>query len=166
MNQIESLTAFISQNLPDRAQFAFQSVIEDCEILRSAKARGKEQKRIGVMRYNAVLSWDRFPYRECSPGVVYALVLTWLSDHANDLRTEMELPDPTVDPEFDDETACILSVVVSVVDEIVIKPSDTGPIPSKGQRWDLVYPEIWTATDGRLYAAAESGAPLGGGSEG
>lgn len=147
MTELESLTAFITANLPERAMQMFQSSMDDCEIIRNAKGLGLGQKRIGVLRYSATLSWDNFPYRECSPGLVYALVLTWLSEHANALNDELRLPDPTVDPEFDDEGSCILQVVVAVADEIILKPSDTGAVPSKGQRWDVVYPEVWTAEE-------------------
>ncbi|MBH2951944.1 phage tail protein [Serratia marcescens] len=151
MTELESLTAFITANLPERAMQMFQSAMDDCEIIRNAKGLGLGQKRIGVLRYNATLSWDNFPYRECSPGLVYALVLTWLSEHANALNDELKLPDPTVDPEFDDEGSCILQVVVAVADEIILKPSDTGAVPSKGQRWDVVYPEVWTAEEAEYF---------------
>lgn len=162
MTEIESLTAFITANLPPRAMQMFQSSTEDAEIIRSNKALGLEQVRIGVLRYTATLSWDNFPYRECSPGLVYSLVLVWMAEHANALRGELEFPDPTVDPEFDDEGTCIIQVAVVVADEIILKPNDTGAVPWKGKRWDLVYPDIWTATSGRLYGASENGAPLGG----
>lgn len=147
MTELESLTAFITANMPPRAMQMFLPTMENCEIIRSAKGLGLGQRRIGVLRYDAVLSWDDFPYRECSPGLVYALVLTWLSEHANALNDELKLPDPTVDPEYDDEGSCILQVVVAVADEIILKPSDAGAVPSKGQRWEVVYPEVWTAED-------------------
>ncbi|QDL30875.1 phage tail protein [Serratia liquefaciens] len=151
MTELESLTAFITANLPPRAMQMFLPTMENGEIIRSAKGLGLGQKRIGVLRYDAVLSWDNFPYRECSPGLVYALVLTWLSEHANALNDELKLPDPTVDPEYDDDGSCILQVVVAVADEIILKPSDTGAVPSKGQRWDVVYPEVWTAEEAEYF---------------
>lgn len=147
MNQIESLTAFITENLPPNVMQVFESGMDDCELQRNSKALGLGQKRIGVLRYNARLSWDRFPFRVCSPGEVYALVITWINEHANELRDTLQLADPTVDPEFDDEGYCILEVVVPLVDEIILKPSDTGTIPAQGKRWDVVYPEVWTATE-------------------
>lgn len=147
MTELDSLTAFISANLPPRAMQAFESTMEECELVRSAKGLGLGQKRIGVLRYNATLSWDNFPYRECDPGLVYALVLIWVAEHANQLSDVLNLPDPTVDPEFIDEHSCILQVVVPVADEIILKPSETGAIPSRGKDWELVYPEIWTAEE-------------------
>jgi hypothetical protein len=30
-----------------------------------------------VLTYSARLSWDNFPFRKYSPGLIYALVLAW-----------------------------------------------------------------------------------------
>lgn len=147
MNQIESLTAFITDNLPTNVMQMFQSGQENCELIRSGKGLGLGQKRVGVLRYDATLSWDRFPFRVCSPGTVYALVISWITDHANDLHEELKLPDPTVDPEFDDEGYCMLQVVVPVADAIILQEDENGDIPGQGKRWKLVNPEIWTATE-------------------
>lgn len=147
MSELERITAFITENLPERAMQMFSAVMEDCELVYYPKALGLGQRRIGVLRYNAVLSWDNFPYRACSPGLVYALVLVWLEEHANALRDDLKLGGPTVDPEFDDEGSSIIQIVIPVADEIVLKPSDTGIIPAKGKRWDVVYPEILTASE-------------------
>ena len=147
MSQLDSLTTFITENLPPDVMQMFESAMDDCQLERNSKALGLGQKRIGVLRYNAKLSWDRFPFRQCSPGVVYALVLTWINDHANEMHKTLQLPDPSVDPEFDDEGYCMLEVVVPVADEIILKPNENGAIPSQGQRWEVVYPEVWTATE-------------------
>lgn len=147
MSQLESLTAFITENLPADAMQMFSSSMDDCELMRSEKALGNDQRRIGVLTYSARLSWDNFPFRKYSPGLIYVLVLAWVNEYANELRDELKLPDPTVDPEFDDEGTCILDVVVGLADPLIIRQVDNGPIPFKGKAWDLVNPEIWVAEE-------------------
>ncbi|WP_336797950.1 phage tail protein [Erwinia aphidicola] len=147
MNQLESLTGFIRANLPPRAMQMFDSVMDDCELLRSEKALGLGQRRIGILRYNAVLVWDDFPYRACPLALVYALVLAWVKDHANALRADLKLADPVVDPEFNDEGTASIQITVAVADEIILRPADRGVVPLGGQQWDVVYPEIWVAEE-------------------
>ncbi len=151
MSQLESLTAFITDNLPDDAMQMFSSSMDDCELLRNAKALGNipgnNQRRMGVLTYSARLSWDNFPFRKYSPGLVYALVLVWLDEYANELRDELKLADPTVDPEFDDEGTCILDVVVPLADPLILRETEGGPIPFRDKRWEIVNPEIWVAAD-------------------
>ena len=147
MSQLESLTAFITDHLPPEAMQMFSSSMDDCELVRNAKALGNNQTRIGVLTYSARLSWDNFPYRRYSPGLIYALVIAWANEHANELRDELKLAEPTVDPEFDDEGSCILDVVIGLADPLVIRQTEDGPIPYKGKRWDIVNPEIWVAAE-------------------
>ncbi len=110
------------------------------------KRWGTDRRRIGVLVTTARLSWDDLPYRKYSPGLLYALVLAWVDEFANELRDELKLADPTVDPEFDDEGSCILDVVVPLVDPLVLREVEKGPIPFKGKKWDIVNPEIWEAS--------------------
>lgn len=147
MSQLESLTAFITDHLPPEAMQMFSSSMDDCELVRSGKALGNGQRRIGVLTYSARLSWDNFPFRLCSPGLVYALVIAWMNDYANALRDELKLAEPTVDPEFDDEGSCILDVVIGLADPLIIREQEGGPIPYGGKRWDIVNPEIWVAEE-------------------
>ncbi|WP_449547181.1 phage tail protein [Lelliottia amnigena] len=147
MSQLESLTAFITANMPHDAMQMFSSSMDDCELMRSEKALGNDQRRVGVLTYSARLSWDNFPFRKYSPGLIYVLVLAWVNEYANELRDELKLPDPTVDPEFDDEGTCILDVVVGLADPLIIRQVENGPIPFKGKAWDLVNPEIWVAEE-------------------
>ncbi|MEE9956031.1 MULTISPECIES: phage tail protein [Enterobacter] len=150
MSQLESLTQFITANLPRDAMQMFSSSMDDCELVRNAKALGNGQRRIGVLTYSARLSWDNFPFRKYSPGLIYALVLAWVDEHANELRDELKLADPTVDPEFDDEGTCILDVVVGLADPVIIREVERGPIPFRGKAWDIVNPEIWVAEEAEI----------------
>ncbi|ENK5856429.1 phage tail protein, partial [Escherichia coli] len=54
MNQLESLTAFITENLPPDAMQFFMSSQEDAQLIRSQKALGNDQIRMGVMTYTGV----------------------------------------------------------------------------------------------------------------
>jgi hypothetical protein len=56
-----------------------------------------------------------------------------VDEHANELRDELKLPDPTVDPEFDDEGSCILDVVVGLADPVIIREVENGQIPSRAR---------------------------------
>ena len=103
-----------------------------------------------MLTYSARLSWDNFPFRKYSPGLIYALVLAWVDEHANELRDEMKLADPTVDPEFDDEGTCILDVVVGLADPVIIREVADGPIPFRDKSWDIVNPEIWVAEEAEI----------------
>lgn len=156
MSQLESLTAFISDNLPPEAMQMFSSSMDDCELVRNAKGLGNGQRRIGVLTYSARLSWDNFPFRRYSPGLVYALVIAWMNEYANELRDELKLAEPTVDPEFDDEGSCILDVVVGLADPLIIREQEDGPIPYGGKRWEIVNPEIWVAEEIEIIPKRES----------
>ncbi|SUI76782.1 P2 phage tail completion protein R (GpR) [Serratia quinivorans] len=70
------------------------------------------QRRIGYTTYTGELRWDDWPYRLCDPQLLYTLVLVWLGDHANDLREELGLEDPDIDPQPIDEQTAIVSVSV------------------------------------------------------
>ncbi|MEB7742719.1 phage tail protein, partial [Escherichia coli] len=94
---------------------------------------------------------DNFPFRRYSPGLVYALLMAWLEEHANPLREAFHMDDPSVDPQFDDEGACLLDITVGLADPLIIREQEDGPIPYRGKRWALVNPEIWTAETMQLF---------------
>ncbi|EOD4100859.1 TPA: phage tail protein [Yersinia enterocolitica] len=159
MSQIESLTAFLTENLPERAMQQFESAIDSASIMTVPKGLGLDQRRLGIFRYHAVLNWGAFPYRICAPAEVYALVLVWLDSYRNEIYDELELAEPTVDIEFDEENSSPLEIVVELADSINIRVDENGSIPFKGQRWSLVNPEIMIATGGRLFSGGPSGEP-------
>ncbi|WP_411705643.1 phage tail protein [Edaphovirga cremea] len=161
MSQIESLTDFLTENMPPRAMHQFVSEIQDATLPPAAKALGLGQRRLGIFRYNAALSWGRFPFRECPPALVYALLYAWIEQYRNPLYDEMRLGAPDVDIEFDDEMTGSLSIVIELADEVTVIEDPEGPIPIGNKRYRLANPDIWTAKRGWMYAAGSTGAPLG-----
>lgn len=156
MTQLESLTAFLTEHLPPRTMQMFLSAMDNCELVSAAKAMGLNQRRVGYLRYDAIVSWDDFPYRICPPALLYALVLAWVDDYGNELRDTLKLPPPTVDPEFIDEQTAMIQITVPVADEIILRETPDGPIPLKEKRWSVVYADVWTAETGEVIPRRET----------
>ncbi|CAI1862905.1 MULTISPECIES: phage tail protein [Serratia] len=164
MSQLTSLTAFLQENLPVRVR-DFDSYMDDQKIVSSNKDMGMGQRRIGYTTYTGELRWDDWPYRLCDPQLLYTLVLVWLGDHANDLREELGLEDPDIDPQPIDEQTAIVSVSVPLVDSLGIIEDENGPIPHAGTRWRLGDPVVLIAESATVYGADTVGANVDGNSE-
>lgn len=164
MSQLTSLTAFLQENLPVRVR-DFDSYMDDQKIVSSNKDMGMGQRRIGYTTYTGELRWDEWPYRLCDPQLLYTLVLVWLGDHANDLREELGLEDPDIDPQPIDEQTAIVSVSVPLVDELGIIEDEAGPVPHDGKRWRLGDPVVLIAETATVYGADTVGANVDGNSE-
>jgi hypothetical protein len=161
--QLESLTAFFRENVPARAMQGFSSVMDEMRFIPAAKDLGLDQYRQAVIRYDALFSWERFPYRLCPPQLLMSLLAAWLDDADRELLDEIGLTDAEPDWDVSVETEETATVVLTVpmANELVIKPDERGPIPWDGRRWALVDPEVWVALTAQIYGVDETGAPVG-----
>jgi len=161
--QLEDLTAFFQQNVPARAMQSFDSVLDEMEFIPAAKDLGLEQYRQAVIRYDAVLSWQRFPFRLCPPQLLMSLLAAWLDDADRELLDEIGVTeaDPQWDVTVEDEETATVVLTVPMAEELVIKQDENGAIPWRGERWSLVNAEIWTALTATVYGVDEAGAPVG-----
>ncbi|HDU5188565.1 phage tail protein [Klebsiella aerogenes] len=161
--QLENLTAFFQANVPPRAMQSFDSVLDEMEFIPAARDLGLGQYRQAVIRYDAVLSWARFPYRLCPPQLLMSLLAAWLDEADRELLDEIGVTeaDPQWDVSVEDEETATVVLSVPMAEELVIKQDENGAIPWRGERWSLVNPEIWTAIHASVYGADEAGAPIG-----
>jgi hypothetical protein len=161
--QLESLTAFFKENVPARAMQSFDSIVDELGLVLAAKDMGLDQYRQAIVRYDAVLSWERFPYRLCAPQLLMSLMLAWLDDADRDLFDDIGITD--ADPQWDvtveDEETATVVLTVPMAEELVIRKDENGDIPFRGERWSLADAEIWTALTATVYAVDEAGAPAG-----
>lgn len=161
--QLDSLTAFFRANVPPRAQQGFSSLMDEMRVVPAAKDLGQGQHRQAVIRYSALLSWERFPYRLCPPQLLVALMEAWLDDHGSEVMDELGITDaePDWDISVEDEETATVVLTMPLVEELVIKQDDNGAIPWRGERWSLAEPEVWTAFSAAIFGTDSAAAPVG-----
>lgn len=152
MNQLKSLTAFITEAMPSSVMAGFSGRMDEIQLIPAHQDKGLEQYRLAIIRYKAVLTWASFPYQEYDPRLLMALLLSWLSQEERTLFEEIgidsERPVFDIDP-IDSSTATVV-VTLPMAEELNLAPDEQGPIPFDGQRWKLTDPEIWTATEAEI----------------
>lgn len=149
MSQLKQLTDFLIANMPKRAMQGFDSQMDEITFIPAQRDNGLGQYRLAIIRYNAVLTWERYPYRECDPKILMALFMSWLTEDERGLLEETGIDSDL--PEFDIETidqeTAIMVVTLPMAEELNMVPDPKGEIPFDGQRWRLAEPDIWTAEE-------------------
>lgn len=151
MSLIHELTTFLKENLPTpifRGQ-KFSSFMDNLEIDRCFSlitASPVRQLRCAKLKYDAVITFDEFPYRTYDPALVFALVMVWLeSKNSNDERFDGINPD--IDVSENDEQTAYLMISVPLFEEITLIESENGSIPHNGRRYQLGAVDIWAHPD-------------------
>ena len=155
-SQLDSLTAFLRGNVPPRAMQSFTSEMTALKTIPAAKSLGMDQERLSVIRYDAELIWERFPFRECDPRLLMALLEVWLASDSADRELFSQVGITNANPDWDieliDEEAAIVTVTVPMAESLIIVPDEQGNIPYQGGRYRLADAEIWTAMSALVYA--------------
>jgi hypothetical protein len=154
-SQLDKLTDFVLENLPDWAcknrSVMFLPFAAE-QTMMSVKRDMGLGLQIAIVKYEAVLSWERFPFRKLDPLTVYALVSVWLEEHSDPLRDQLELRnEPDTDIEILDEDNAIFSISIEVAETLSLMEDPKGPIPYRGKRWRVDTVPIWTAETAFLY---------------
>lgn len=147
MSLITELTTFLKDNLPAavyRGQ-KFSSFMDNLEIDRVFKLITKqpnEQLLCAKLRYDAVITFDEFPYRIYDPCLVFALVMCWL-ESKNCGDEQFNNVNPDIDVSENDEQTAYLMISVPLFENITLIEHENGAIPYKGQRYKLGETSIW-----------------------
>lgn len=147
MSLITELTTFLKGNLPPalyRGQ-KFGSFMDNLEIDRVFKLVTKqptEQLLCAKLRYDAVITFDEFPYRVFDPCLVFALVMCWLESKNRD-DAQFDNVNPDIDVSENDEQTAYLMISVPLIEDITLIEDENGAIPYKGRRYRLGETSIW-----------------------
>lgn len=159
MSLLDSLTAFVKSNMPERAMEGFESLMDEVRFVPAARDLGAGQYRLAVMEYTATLAWERFPYRICPPQLVMALLLAWYQNEGaaamDAINMDWEFPELDVEL-IDDETAIVV-VTARMSEPLDLLEDAAGEIPFDGRRWTLATAEIWTAERATLFFGSGNG---------
>lgn len=161
-SRLDSLTTFFSSNLPERAMMAFTSEMDDMQVIPAQKDLGLNQYRLSILKYDAIFTWERFPYRICDPRLLFALLTAWSDDETQNLLAQVGISESEPDWDISLDTQEYASVVLTVplAEELCIVQDNNGPIPFDGKRWSLAELQVWTATEGLILGADTTGAPV------
>lgn len=147
MSLITELTTFLKGNLPPalyRGQ-KFGSFMDNLEIDRVFKLVTKqptEQLLCAKLRYDAVITFDEFPYRVYDPCLVFALVMCWLESKNSD-DEQFNNVNPDIDVSENDEQTAYLMISVPLIECITLIEDENGTIPHRGKRYRLGETSIW-----------------------
>ncbi|WP_312156320.1 phage tail protein [Lelliottia nimipressuralis] len=153
MTQLDSLYNYFIGCLPERLMktTGADAWMDNIQLVRTSKALGLGQQLIGERRYDGVLGWDRWPYRDYSPDLIFALVNAWLDEFGNERRHQLGLGDPEPYVEIVDNQTAIITISVPLVDQIPMVPDEKGLIRYFGKRYSLKEPVIHTAQEAWIY---------------
>lgn len=151
MSLLTELTKHLVDNLKPRSHngLTFSSFMDDLEIDRVFKLVTKhptEQLLCAKLKYDAVITFDEFPYRVYDPCLVFALVMCWLESKNRD-DTQFDNVNPDIDVSENDEQTAYLMISVSLSEDITLIEDENGTIPYQGKRYKLGETNVWTYPD-------------------
>lgn len=165
MTQLDELNAFIRRCLPERLidTVGADAWMDGIRLASAPKDCGLNQRRVGIRRYNASLAWERWPYRQYDPDVLFALVMVWLIEHDGHDPISQEPIEPDVFVELIDDENAIVVITLPLTDDIIIKEdAQGGVIPLKGKQYSVVKDaRADIATSAWVFGANNVGAPTG-----
>lgn len=161
-SKLDALTAFFKQNMPERAMQAFTSEMDDMQVIPAQKELGLNQYRLSIIKYDALFTWERFPYRICDPRLAFALLTVWQDQESQDLLSQVGISEsePDWDISLDTQEYGTVVLTVPLAEELCIVQAENGAIPFDGKRWDLTSPQVWVASQATVFGAGGDGAPV------
>ena len=159
MSLLNSMTEFVTSNMPERAMEGFESLMDEVRFVPAARDLGGGQYRLAIMQYTATLAWERFPYRICPPQVVMALLLAWYQNAGakamNAINIDWEFPD--LDVEIIDDKTAIVVVTAQLSEPLDLVEDAQGPVPLDNRRWAPADSSVWTAEQAQLFFGSGNG---------
>jgi hypothetical protein len=140
---LKGLTGAIQTLLPAKLNKHFDCWMEDLEMHLTPKNNGLGRD-IGYLSYKAVLSFERFPFKQFAPEIVLASVMAWLMDF-DEHREGFELSDPTADVEPEDDNTAEMTIEVAFKEPLMVVEDEHGLIVWEGKRWTVAPYEVWVA---------------------
>ncbi|MDC9589182.1 phage tail protein [Xenorhabdus sp. XENO-10] len=159
MSKLQQLTTFLRENLPAESigKTEFTSDMGKIRFIQAQRDLGLGQYQMFIQKYEAVISWENFPYREQDPRYIPLLIDAWLTEQNDELGSANQGQErPTMTVKANKETAVVV-VSLSLSEPVIMREDKNGIVPFDGKRWLLAPPEIWFAENSIVHYMDESG---------
>ncbi|WP_295894112.1 phage tail protein [uncultured Vibrio sp.] len=146
--KLRDLKSFLTTVLGDKIAKRMTVEMQEVELILVSSFMGNGSFEIMTQRYKAELYFDRFPYQDYDPAVLFSNIGAWLMD--NDSTREQQLSD-LADPQIevvqeDGHNAAEILVEISFEEPVKVIEDPQGAIYWRGQQYRIEEHEIWTAT--------------------
>lgn len=142
--KFRDLKAFIETCIGDQIATCLKCKMRDITLSLNSFHMGQGMDLL-LMRYQAEFYFDRFPFREYSPAVLFCNVAAWLMDNDIERDDGEPLADPNVDVVLEDENSAEVIITVDFEEPVRVIVDENGPIYWRGQQWSIEGYEIWVA---------------------
>ncbi|NVJ61823.1 MAG: phage tail protein [Gammaproteobacteria bacterium] len=145
--KLRDLKAFIEERVGDKVAKRMSAEMGEIELVLSPKFMGNGSFQLMIQRYKAEFYFDRFPYKEQSPAVLFANVGGWLMDNDEDREQQLsELRDPEIEVVLEDDNSAEIIIEVMFEEPVKVIEDPNGPIYWSGKQYRIEEYDIWTAT--------------------
>lgn len=142
----QQLTDFLLTKLPKRYHGNFYSWIENGKLVNQGKNVTVNGIEVAHLKYDAVLWFDSFPYREIQAPLIMAYIQVWLNE--NDLlRDQLDHYESDFDLDILDDKTADLSFTISFEEPLTAMENNEGPLMIDGVHYQLQDIEIYYAED-------------------
>ncbi|EEW1275683.1 phage tail protein [Escherichia coli] len=141
--QLNALTEYLISKLPPKVSACLDSWMENAALIYAPRDMGLYSE-IAQLQFDAVLSFENYPFRVYPPALLFCLITGWLAD-CDTRRDELELPDPSLVIAESAEEIADVEITIKFSCPLCVREDAQGAIEWDGRRWSLSEPEIWTA---------------------
>lgn len=141
--QLNTLTDYLISKLPPKVSACLDSWMENATLVYAPRDMGRYSE-MAQLQFDAVLSFENYPFRVYPPPLLFCLVTGWLSDH-DQRREELQLGDPALVIGESAEDLADVEMTIKFSCPLCVVQDAAGEIEWDGARWTLAEPEIWTA---------------------
>lgn len=142
--KLRDLKAFIETCVGNQIAKRLQCEMSDISLSLNSRHMGQGMDLL-LMRYQGEFYFDRFPFRDYSPAVLFCNVGAWLMDNDTERDDGEPLADPEVDVVLEDEHSAEVIITVDFEEPVRVIDDENGPIYWRGKTWRIEEYEIWVA---------------------
>lgn len=147
--KLRDLKAFLTSVVGDKIAKRMDCEMGTVELNLSPKNMGHGFDLM-YQRYSAEFLFDKFPFKEYDPAVLFANIGGWLMDNDSEREDVEALGDPEIDVVIEDENNAEILITVEFEEPVKVIEDLDGSVYWRGKRWRIEEYEIHVATKFQL----------------
>ncbi|WGE32548.1 phage tail protein [Actinobacillus genomosp. 2] len=142
----QQLTDFLLTKLPKRYHGNFHSWMDKIKLINAGRNVTDLGLEVAHIKYDAVLWFEVFPYREISAPLIMAMIQVWL-DENDAIRERLDLYETDIDLDILDDKTADLVFTINFQEPLTAQKDPNGELVIDGESYRLDEIEIYYAEE-------------------